>query len=132
MADLVGQFVIGKENLNAGRPGAVIDMQGEDLRKSVFIQWRRSRPLTVLDTFDLPRMEPNCEQRNASTVATQSLFLTTATALTAEDFGNVVRTKQLNSANASASGLQLIFDHARLIMTSISLKFSNINGSTHR
>jgi hypothetical protein len=75
MADIVGQFVIGKENLNAGRPGAVIDMQGEQFRKSVFIQWRRSRPLTVLDTFDLPRMEPNCERRNTSTVATQSLFL---------------------------------------------------------
>ena len=95
MADLVGQFVIGKENLNAGRPGAVIDMQGEDLRKSVFIQWRRSRPLTVLDTFDLPRMEPNCEQRNASTVATQSLFLMNSSFVTemAEDFATRVRSE---------------------------------------
>jgi hypothetical protein len=93
MADLVGQFVIGKENLNAGRPGAVIDMKGEDFRKSVFIQWRRSRPLTVLDTFDLPRMEPNCEQRNASTVATQSLFLMNSSFVTemAEDFATRVR-----------------------------------------
>ena len=95
MADLVGQFVIGKENLNAGRPGAVIDMQGEDLRKSVFIQWRRSRPLTVLDTFDLPRMEPNCEQRNASTVATQSLFLMNSSFVTemAEDFATRIRSE---------------------------------------
>jgi hypothetical protein len=75
MADRVGQFVIGKENLNAGRPGAVIPMKGEEFRKSAFIQSRRSRPLTVLDTFDLPRMEPNCNKRNASTVATQSLLL---------------------------------------------------------
>ena len=75
MADLVGQFVIGKENLNAGRPGAVLPMRGEEFRKSIFVQWRRSRPLTVLDAFDLPRMEPNCEKRNQSTVATQSLLL---------------------------------------------------------
>ncbi|MHC4879224.1 MAG: PSD1 and planctomycete cytochrome C domain-containing protein [Planctomycetota bacterium] len=93
MADRVGQFVIGKENLNAGRPGAVIDMKGEDFRKSIFIQWRRSRPLTVLDTFDLPRMEPNCEQRNASTVATQSLFLMNSAFVTdmAEEFATRVR-----------------------------------------
>jgi hypothetical protein len=75
MADIVGQWVIGKENLNAGRPGPVLAMNTEEFRKTVFVQWRRSRPLTVLDTFDLPRMEPNCERRNSSTVATQSLFL---------------------------------------------------------
>ncbi|MBM79537.1 MAG: hypothetical protein CMJ78_02950 [Planctomycetaceae bacterium] len=75
MADRVGQFVIGKENLNAGRPGAVVDMKGEQFRKSVFVEKRRSRPLAVLDTFDEPAMTPNCEQRTSSTVAPQSLFL---------------------------------------------------------
>lgn len=34
MADRVGQFVIGKENLDAGRPGTVIPMNGEDLRRA--------------------------------------------------------------------------------------------------
>jgi hypothetical protein len=75
MADIVGQWVIGKENLNAGRPGPILAMNTEEFRKTIFVQWRRSRPLTVLDTFDLPKMEPNCERRNSSTVATQSLFL---------------------------------------------------------
>jgi hypothetical protein len=75
MADRVGRFVIGKENLNAGRPGAVLPMKGEDLRRSVYIQARRSRPLSVMAPFDLPRMEPNCTSRNASTVAPQSLML---------------------------------------------------------
>ncbi len=75
MADIVGQWVIGKENLNAGRPGPVLAMKTEEFRKTIFVQWRRSRPLTVLDTFDLPMMEPNCERRNSSTVAPQSLFL---------------------------------------------------------
>jgi hypothetical protein len=75
MADRVGQWVIGKENLNAGRPGAVIAMQGEEFRRSIYVQVRRSRPLAVLDTFDLPIMTPNCDKRASSTVATQSLML---------------------------------------------------------
>lgn len=75
MANKVGQFVIGKENLSAGRPGAVLPMHNEDLRRSVYIQVRRSRPLSVLDPFDMPRMEPNCTVRSASTVSPQSLML---------------------------------------------------------
>lgn len=75
MADSVGQFVIGIENLNAGRPGEVIPLNGEEFRRSVYIQARRSRPLSVMDPFDLPRMEPNCAARSTSTVATQSLLL---------------------------------------------------------
>ncbi|WP_372898369.1 DUF1553 domain-containing protein [Stieleria sp.] len=75
MADTVGQFVLGIENLNAGRPGALIDMKGEDLRRSVYAQVRRSRPLSLLDSFDAPRMDPNCEVRRTSTVAPQSLLL---------------------------------------------------------
>ncbi|MBT6154241.1 MAG: DUF1549 domain-containing protein [Planctomycetaceae bacterium] len=75
MADRVGQFVIGKENLNAGRPGAVIPLKGEEFRRSVYVQVRRSRPLAVLDTFDMPRMDPNCDSRASSTVAPQALML---------------------------------------------------------
>lgn len=75
MPDSFGQFVLGIENLNAGRPGAVIDMQGEDFRRSVYVQVRRSRPLGLLDAFDAPRMTPNCEARSTSTVAPQSLLL---------------------------------------------------------
>ena len=75
MADRVGQWVIGTENLNAGRPGAVIEMKGEQYRRSVWIEVRRSRPLAVLDTFDRPAMEPNCTQRVVTTVAAQSLMM---------------------------------------------------------
>ena len=75
MADRVGQWVIGKENLNAGRPGAEVDLKGEEFRRSVYVQVRRSRPLAVLETFDSPRMEPNCAERTVSTVAPQSLML---------------------------------------------------------
>ncbi|MEX0793553.1 MAG: PSD1 and planctomycete cytochrome C domain-containing protein [Pirellulaceae bacterium] len=75
MADTVGRIVVGKENLSAGRPGAVIDMKGEDLRRSIYIQVRRSRPLSLLDTFDQPVMSPNCDLRRPSTNATQSLLM---------------------------------------------------------
>ena len=75
MADGVGRFVIGKENLNAGRPGSVIDMKGEQYRRSVYVQMRRSRPLAVLEAFDQPPMAPNCEKRNVSTASTQSLLM---------------------------------------------------------
>ena len=75
MADQVGRWVIGKENLNAGRPGDKIDMKGEEFRRSIYIQVRRSRPLSVLDTFDLPPMSPNCDKRRPSTGAPQSLLM---------------------------------------------------------
>lgn len=75
MADRTGQWVIGIENLNAGRPGAVIPMNGSEFRRSVYVQVRRSRPLAVLDTFDLPRMDPNCTNRVRSTVAPQALMM---------------------------------------------------------
>ncbi|MFK8113180.1 MAG: PSD1 and planctomycete cytochrome C domain-containing protein [Rubripirellula sp.] len=75
MPDRVGQIVIGIENENAGRPGKKIDMKGQQFRRSVYVQVRRSRPLGMLDTFDAPRMSPNCEFRPSSTVAPQSLLL---------------------------------------------------------
>jgi mono/diheme cytochrome c family protein len=75
MADEVGQFVLGIENLNAGRPGPVIPLGDEEFRRSIYAQSRRSRPLGVLDTFDLPAMTPNCTVRSSSTVAPQSLLL---------------------------------------------------------
>ncbi len=46
-----------------------------DFRRSVYVQVRRTRPVTVLDTFDSPSMVPNCEMRAQTTVAPQSLLL---------------------------------------------------------
>jgi len=53
-----------------------VDPAGEaDFRRSIYVQMRRSKPLTVLDTFDAPVMQPNCEMRAQTTVAPQSLLL---------------------------------------------------------
>ena len=76
MEDAVGQIVIGKENLDGERkPLAAIDLHGEEFRRSLYIQIRRSRPLGLLSTFDMPAMEPNCVVRNSSTVTPQALML---------------------------------------------------------
>jgi hypothetical protein len=47
----------------------------EHARRSVYMLHQRSRPLTVLDVFDRPRMTTNCVQRRTSTVATQALLM---------------------------------------------------------
>jgi hypothetical protein len=77
MTDEDGQIVVGvNTDDTAGRPsGKFVPLNGEEFRRSLYIQMRRSKPIGMLESFDLPRMEPNCEQRNASTVATQSLAM---------------------------------------------------------
>ncbi len=50
-------------------------VDGLQTRRSLYIQVRRSRPVALMQTFDAPVMETNCESRPSSTVATQSLML---------------------------------------------------------
>ena len=52
-----------------------LPLHGQEFRRSVYVQVRRSRPLAVLDTFDEPPMDPNCELRRTSTVTPQALIL---------------------------------------------------------
>jgi hypothetical protein len=76
MEDDVGQFIVGVENKDGeAKPGAKIPLHGEEFRRSVYVQVRRSRPLGVMEAFDLPTLEPNCTSRATSTVAPQSLML---------------------------------------------------------
>jgi hypothetical protein len=74
--DAVGEIVLGKEMLDGERKPtgseSLFDGMG---RRSVYVQVRRSRPLAVLETFDMAGVSPNCVSRNYSNVATQSLFL---------------------------------------------------------
>lgn len=44
------------------------------LRRSVYVQVRRELPLSILETFDLPVMTPNCDLRRSSTGPTQALL----------------------------------------------------------
>jgi Protein of unknown function (DUF1553)/Protein of unknown function (DUF1549)/Planctomycete cytochrome C len=44
-------------------------------RRSIYAKWRRTQPVAMLQSFDAPVMQVNCDARTASTVATQSLML---------------------------------------------------------
>src|SRR4029079_12231600 len=82
--DITGRWVLGIENLNAGRPGEALPLNGQEFRRSVYIQVRRSRPVAVLDTSDWPRMSPNCDCRKPSTVSPQSLMMMNSDAVLKE------------------------------------------------
>jgi hypothetical protein len=54
--------------------GQVI-VPGEVQRRSLYLLQRRSQPVALMQAFDAPVMQTNCEVRPSSTVATQSLML---------------------------------------------------------
>ena len=73
-----GQVVIGVDTTDtAGRQtGKYISLEGEEFRRSIYVQIRRSRPLEMFAAFDAPAMtEANCEIRPVTTVSPQSLLL---------------------------------------------------------
>lgn len=73
-----GQVVIGIDTTDsAGRQtGKYVPLNGEEFRRSIYVQARRSRPLEMFAAFDAPPMtEANCELRPVTTVSPQSLLL---------------------------------------------------------
>ena len=48
---------------------------GKKQRRSVYLQVRRSKPVSILESFDAPVMKVNCTVRSSTTAATQSLML---------------------------------------------------------
>ena len=73
-----GQIVIGVDTTDtAGRQtGKFIPLNGEEFRRSVYVQIRRTRPLEMFATFDAPSMmDAVCESRPVTTVSPQSLLL---------------------------------------------------------
>jgi hypothetical protein len=75
--DEFGQIVLGVDTRDtAGRfKGKAPPLGPEEFRRSLYVQVRRSTPLGMLETFDAALVTPNCETRNVSTVAPQSLLL---------------------------------------------------------
>lgn len=55
--------------------GDLVSADARELKRSIYVQMRRTQPVAMLEAFDAPQMEPNCEQRIYSTVAPQSLAL---------------------------------------------------------
>jgi hypothetical protein len=74
--DVHGQIVVGVDKTEGDNKMPVeVSLKGEEFRRSIYIQVRRSRPLAMLHAFDAPVMEVNCDRRQPSTVPTQSLML---------------------------------------------------------
>ena len=113
MEDEVGQIVIGRENLDGERkPGTKVSLDGDEYRRSVYVQVRRSRTLASLETFDAPTMTPNCEQRADSNVAPQSLWFMNSQFVidAANDFAARLQTESPGDLKAQvAKGWQLAF-----------------------
>lgn len=79
-----GSIVVGNDTTDsAGRQtGKYIPLNGEEFRRSIYIQVRRSRPLDILTTFDAPSMtDANCALRPETTVSPQSLLLMNSTGM---------------------------------------------------
>jgi hypothetical protein len=56
--------------------GLIVDDPGQaGHRRSVYLRLRRTEMPSLLATFDYPEMQPNCIQRNVSTVSLQPLML---------------------------------------------------------
>ncbi|HEY1082581.1 MAG TPA: DUF1553 domain-containing protein, partial [Prosthecobacter sp.] len=73
-----GQIIIGIDTRDtAGRQtGKFVTMNGEEYRRSIYVQARRSTPLEMFATFDAPAMtDANCASRPVTTVSPQSLLL---------------------------------------------------------
>jgi len=63
-----------------GAPDAIKQMPDgevitESPRRSVYVTQKRTRPISLLETFDQPFMNPNCVQRGQSVVSSQALHL---------------------------------------------------------
>lgn len=74
--DVHGQIVVGVDKTQGDNKMPVdVSLHGQEFRRGIYMQVRRSRPLAMLHAFDAPVMEVNCERRPSSTVATQALML---------------------------------------------------------
>lgn len=73
-----GQIVIGIDTRDtAGRQtGKFVPLNGEEYRRSIYIQARRTMPLEMFAAFDAPAMtDASCAARPVTTVSPQSLLL---------------------------------------------------------
>src|SRR3954454_18978233 len=77
MEDDAGLIGIGKANRDGAQYKLGDDAvpAGEESRRSVYVQVRRSKPLGILGAFDWATAEPSCEARNTSTDTPQALML---------------------------------------------------------
>lgn len=102
-------MISGELNESGGGPSEPIQARPDGLvltgqRRSIYVQQLRKSPPSLLDSFDLPSMNPNCLQRTDSLVATQALHLWNDAAIrqSAARFAGRVIQKVKQEANSQA------------------------------
>jgi hypothetical protein len=107
MRDNDGQVVLGVDIRDtAGYPqGKPVPLGEDEFRRGVYVQARRSLPLTMMETFDAPAMTPCCEARSSSTVTPQALLLMNSKFILdrAADLGRRVREEAGEDARRQAA-----------------------------
>ena len=73
-------YVAGELDETGFGPAEPVRVQPDGLvltgkRRSIYVQQLRKQPPSLLESFDLPAMNPNCLQRSESLVSTQALHL---------------------------------------------------------
>lgn len=97
-----------------------IVVAGYKQRRSVYLQVRRSKPVSILESFDAPVMKVNCTVRSSTTAATQSLMLMNSKFVL--DTAKAFATRINNEANSVDSNL--IPDNK---LDQVVAKFKNVN-----
>jgi hypothetical protein len=75
---------------------------GDSARRSIYLQVRRTKPVSFLTTFDAPVMTVNCEKRVTSTSSPQSLMLMNSEFVLAQAAAMATRVR--NEAKSVAPG----------------------------
>jgi phage gp36-like protein len=81
----------------------------EGNRRSIYLQVRRSQPLTFLQLFDQPVIETNCTRREVSTVASQALTLLNSDFMTRQAAAFADRVLQEQPTDLAARALLVAF-----------------------
>jgi hypothetical protein len=85
----------------------VAPVSAEGDRRSIYLQVRRSQPLTILQVFDQPVIETNCTRRATSTVSSQALTLLNSDFVTAQS--ELLARRIENEADPVAVAVRLTF-----------------------
>ena len=81
IAGNLNQIQYGKPDAVTVRGDGLVTAVGDNgvYRRSVYLRQRRKEMPSFLETFDLPQMNPACQQRPTSNVAQQALYLLNST-----------------------------------------------------
>jgi hypothetical protein len=77
------------------------------VRRSLYLQVRRSQPVTILQVFDQPVLETNCTRRSTSTVSSQALTLLNSDFMTGQAAALAARALREAPADPAPRALEL-------------------------